>query len=526
MSDASSWRPFRATLVILAVGVVLVGVLAWAATANYNSNEKRLLDLQAHQAATTLGAAISTIQTPLVADYQVAVATGDNTASFRTLARTDVGKGNLFVSVSMWRLGPGSPSPLVVVGQPIVLVRHPAAEAAFFRSTHPSTSLDVTRIFEGRRRRVGFAEMPQGSNGTLLVYAESALPSRSPVAVPKGSGFSDLNFAAYLGAPNHADLLESSVSLPITGQRTTVSVPFGDTKLTLVVAPSHPLSGTLSEWLPWIIVVVGAVGIVVAAFITERLLRRRRTAERLATENELLYSQQRSIAETLQHSLLPVDLPRVPGIEFAVRYVPGVRSIDVGGDWYDVINTDSGDCFVVVGDVSGRGLAAATMMASLRYATRAFVAEGYGPGDVMNRLHNLMHIEKDGRFATVMCGTIDVSNHRITLVNAGHPRPLLITDGTARFVDIPVGPPVGVDPSAGPRPVDVTTGNGATLLAFTDGLIERRGQSIDEGMERLRSAAVVRPGVPLDRLLSEILSEMMPDGSDDDIAILGVRWLT
>ena len=134
--------------------------------------------------------------------------------------------------------------------------------------------------------------------------------------------------------------------------------------------------------------------------MTERLVRRRTHAEFLAEQNARLFSEQRSVAQTLQHSLLPEQLPDFDGLELAVRYVPGVDGVEIGGDWYDVIGRDNGDIIFVVGDVSGRGLRAATVMASLRYAIRAYAAQGDDPAIILAKLAKLIDIVRDGHFAT------------------------------------------------------------------------------------------------------------------------------
>jgi serine phosphatase RsbU (regulator of sigma subunit) len=218
---------------------------------------------------------------------------------------------------------------------------------------------------------------------------------------------------------------------------------------------------------------------------------------------------------------LPEELPEFPGLDLAVRYVPGVDGVDIGGDWYDVIGVDDGRVVFVVGDVSGRGLRAATVMASLRYAIRAYVAQGDPPATILVKLTKLISIARDGHFATVLCGLIDVEGHTVTFANAGHPKPLIVDADRAEFADTPVGPPVGVTTTEYESVTVVIPPNG-TLLAYTDGLFERRGENPDTGLARLRGA--VAGDQPLDGLLDGVLRFMTPDGGHDDTAILGMRW--
>ena len=271
------------------------------------------------------------------------------------------------------------------------------------------------------------------------------------------------------------------------------------------------------------VVISGLVLAVIAAMTAEYLMRRRRLAERLATENAHLYQEQRTIAVTLQRSLLPDAIPSLDGVEIAVRYVPGVGGIEVGGDWYDVIPTGDGSIFFVVGDVSGRGLSAATTMGYLRHAIRAYVAQGGGPAVVLGKLGQLVGRSSDGHFATVLCGSIDVERHLLTVASAGHFAPLVIDHGGTRFIDVPVAPPVGVVPQSVPTESATTLVAGASVVAFTDGLIERRGESLDVGLARLRTVASNQLGT-MDDFLGRLLEELTPEGSSDDIAILGVQW--
>jgi serine phosphatase RsbU (regulator of sigma subunit) len=132
-------------------------------------------------------------------------------------------------------------------------------------------------------------------------------------------------------------------------------------------------------------------------------------------------------------------------------------------------------------------------------------------------------VDRDGQFATVLCGLVDVAGHRITLANAGHPNPLVVGDGTARYATTTIGPPVGVAGQATYTEATISVPENATLLAYTDGLIERRGENIDVGSERLRDAALSSHG-SVEDLLTSILAASIPTGAADDTAILGLRW--
>jgi serine phosphatase RsbU (regulator of sigma subunit) len=166
---------------------------------------------------------------------------------------------------------------------------------------------------------------------------------------------------------------------------------------------------------------------------------------------------------------------------------------------------------------------AATIMARLHFAIRAYAVQGDAPEAILGKLGRLLTIETDRSFATILCAFVDVPGHAVTLVNAGHP-PLLVLDGdTADFVRTTVFPPVGVQESTPYASVSVVVPEGATIVAFTDGLIERRDETIDASLERLRALAV-QPQLDLEQLLTKILTESTTDGYHDDTAILAVRW--
>jgi hypothetical protein len=518
----SPWRSrWRLPVLIVFVGGLLTGLLTWAAAGANASNEHRLLKLQVRQAASALGDALPSIETPLTAAFDVAAAT-HNLQQFTQFIDPDVGPLGPFVSASLWRISPGPPTPLVVVGATPLLGTEGQA-ATLFSQVRVGGELSVTEILRGLRPRLGYGEIPPGQGPAEAVYAEIPLPPHRKAVVSKGSAFSDLDFALYLGhKADPASLIERTAAL--NGYQVVSTVPFGDTVLTLIGTETNPLAGGLSAALPWIAAFLGAAFTAMAAIMAEYLIRRRGLAEVLAADTANLYVEQRTIAETLQHSLLPHDMPTLSGLAIAVRYAPGVGGIEVGGDWYDVIPLGAGQAVFAVGDVSGRGLHAATTMAYLRHAIRAYAAQGGGPAVILSKLSDLIGQPGEGYFATVLCGHIDVDRHLVTVSSAGHFAPLVIEAGTARYVDVAVGPPIGVLPRGEPDESTITVSPGAAVVAFTDGLVERRGENLDVGLDRLARVASGHDG-DVDALVGHLLADLAPEGSDDDIAILGVQWL-
>ncbi|MCW3020074.1 MAG: Two component signal transduction histidine kinase, partial [Solirubrobacterales bacterium] len=363
-------------------------------------------------------------------------------------------------------------------------------------------------------------------------YAEGLLPENRRSRIASGSGFSDLNYALYLGRTrSRKDLLLTSLrQFPITGRQASDVVPFGDSAFTLVVTPRESLGGAFFQSLPWIIAGVGVLLTLAAALITDRLARRRRHAERLAvdldrvaTENERMYTQQRGIAQTLQHALLPDALPELDGMRVGARYVPAASGIDVGGDWYDVVEVDDHGVLLLIGDVSGHGLRAATTMASLRHAALAYAVQDSAPATVLAKLSDFVNSGEHDYFATVLCALIDVQAHTVTVASAGHMAPLLIDGDDGRYVEFRVDVPIGVVGESPYHEAVVSVPSNATLVAFTDGLVERRGEVLDVGLERLRDAAT-GTDLPLEELLSRLAHDLASAEHHDDTAIVGIQW--
>jgi serine phosphatase RsbU (regulator of sigma subunit) len=527
--------PYWLAVAVGAVGLIVTGVLVWISASTYTKNENRLLNLRARDAGTLLTGALPNLQIPLASAAALADATDGSVAKFQSFISPSVGpQGKAqFVSVSLWRLGTGAPERLAMVGATPVLASSPARLASFFRDARQGGKLKVIGLLDAPQPRLGYAFTSPGLTGRSVTYAESALPANRRSRFQSSSAFADLDYALYLGRDETAaNLLVSDLSaLPIRGRRASVTIPFGDTALKFVVTPRRPLAGAFAQRLPWLVGIVGLLLSLGAAALTARLIARRTQAERLARsleviadENRRLYAEQRTISRTLQHALLPERLPTIRGVETSARYETGVKGVDVGGDWYDLIALDDRRLLLVVGDVSGRGVRAAATMAALRFAIHAYAAQNDPPDAILSKLSKLVNVGRSGQLATILCALVDVDAHRLTVTSAGHLPPLLISDGTSTFVESEVGVPIGVRADAQYSSTSIDTAPAATLLAFTDGLVERRGESIDEGLARLRRAASANH-VSLDELVGGLIEDLRLDGGDDDTAIAALRWL-
>lgn len=244
----------------------------------------------------------------------------------------------------------------------------------------------------------------------------------------------------------------------------------------------------------------------------------------LAIRTELM-KVERETAVMLQRSLRPDRPVELDGFELASRYVAGDRRGLVGGDWHDTVLLPSGAVLVVVGDVMGHGLGAARTMIEIRTALRAHALETDEPAELLSRLDRHVRTFHPGQLATVWCALLDRSTGRMRMSLAGHPPPVLRRrGGAAELVDLAPGVPVGVSHPGGRRPAtSVVVEPGDVLCAYTDGLIERRGISLDVGFERLRDV-VATGGDSAESLCAHIMVEMVGNNPpDDDIALLVVR---
>ncbi|WP_052866770.1 SpoIIE family protein phosphatase [Streptomyces niger] len=246
----------------------------------------------------------------------------------------------------------------------------------------------------------------------------------------------------------------------------------------------------------------------------------------------MLFDQEHDLAEALQHAMLPRRIPGVPGARIAVRYRAARLGQDIGGDWYDVIQlpggppSGGGRVAVVIGDVQGHDTRAATLMGQLRIVLRAYAAEGHPPATVMARASAFLHELDPERFATCTYADIDLTTGALQVVRAGHVDPLVRhAEGICRRLPVVGGLPLGLSAEFGQLDYPVTTvrlAPGETLVLCTDGLVERPGHDLDDGMARL--ARAVRTGPQDVQQLADLLCTLSLSGDgEDDMALLLLR---
>ncbi|RLK25779.1 GAF domain-containing protein [Micromonospora sp. M71_S20] len=228
-------------------------------------------------------------------------------------------------------------------------------------------------------------------------------------------------------------------------------------------------------------------------------------------------------ALALQRSLLPTQLPSLPGLDMAARYVPG-HVAGIGGDWYDVFVLPSGWLGLVIGDVSGHGLQSAVIMGRIRSALRAYALVCDDPAEALTLLDRKVGHFEAGNLTTALYAMVSPDRTRIRLSSAGHLRPVLAAPGQPGApVPVHADPPLGTGRRPPPRQqAEVDFPPGAVLVCFTDGLVERRHEVIDVGLEQL--VGVVRPA-PAEEVCATIMDALGAERPTDDIAMLVVHRL-
>ncbi|MFF6916081.1 SpoIIE family protein phosphatase [Streptomyces sp. NPDC012466] len=255
------------------------------------------------------------------------------------------------------------------------------------------------------------------------------------------------------------------------------------------------------------------------------------THSALGIDKAVLYGREAYIADELQRTMLPETLPRPTGVRLASRYLPAAETARVGGDWYDAIPLPGSRVALVVGDVMGHSMTSAAIMGQLRTTAQTLAGLDLPPQEVLHHLDEQAQRLGVDRMATCLYAVYDPVSHRITIANAGHPPPVLLhLGGRAEVLRVPAGAPIGVG-GVDFEAVELDAPAGATLLLYTDGLVESRLRDVWTGIEQLREklAAVAQltgpdHPPPLEALCDEVLDMLGPGDRDDDIALLAARF--
>jgi serine phosphatase RsbU (regulator of sigma subunit)/anti-sigma regulatory factor (Ser/Thr protein kinase) len=249
-----------------------------------------------------------------------------------------------------------------------------------------------------------------------------------------------------------------------------------------------------------------------------------------------LHESERALSDVLRRTMLPDERPSIDGMSLAARYVPTGGGLQVGGDWYDVIDLPTGRTALVIGDVQGHDFKAAGLMGQLRIALRAYAAEGHGPDAVLSRASRFLAGLGEDRFATCLYMEIDPSSGTLDLARAGHPDPVIrLTDGTTLPRHTAGGLPLGIAPDTDYPTTRLVLEPGEILLLCTDGLVETGGHDLESGFKRLN--AILSTGQAdgsletlADTLVDAVQGPLsyrttgpLSDRREDDIALLLLR---
>ena len=344
-------------------------------------------------------------------------------------------------------------------------------------------------------------------SGDLVARAACGIEEevREGVRVPVGIGFAGR--IARTKEPVRLDQVDSTtVANPILwekGIRTMLGVPLqvGDELIGVLHVGRlhlHPFNDADAELLQ-----------VVAERLAGAIQARQLAVERVATA-------------LLERSLLPGRLPKCSGLEFATRYLTPEEL--VGGDWYDVFTVPSGELWMVTGDVAGHGIHAALVMGRVRSSLRSYALLGNDPAEVLKLTSRKVHHFEMETMVTAVCATSSFPYDEFRIASAGHPPPLLVPmDGPSYFADLQTGPPLGVQIEIARSSTVVPLPEGGAMVLYTDGLIERRGEILDEGMERLRRELRPDGADSAEAMCQRLTRAIVKRGVQDDVAIMVVR---
>ncbi|MEU4731036.1 SpoIIE family protein phosphatase [Streptomyces sp. NPDC023588] len=251
----------------------------------------------------------------------------------------------------------------------------------------------------------------------------------------------------------------------------------------------------------------------------------------LGIDKAVLYGREAYIADELQRTMLPDSLPQPTGVRLASRYLPAAETARVGGDWYDAIPLPGSRVALVVGDVMGHSMTSAAIMGQLRTTAQTLAQLDLPPAEVLHHLDEQAQRLGSDRMATCLYAVYDPVAHRITIANAGHPPPVLLhLGGRAEVLRVPPGAPIGVG-GVDFEAVELDAPAGATLLLYTDGLVESRLRDVWTGIEQLRERLATTAQLtgldhppPLEALCDDVLDMLGPGDRDDDIALLAARF--
>jgi hypothetical protein len=530
----SSWvgerrLPVRTSSAVVLMVLVLVALVGSLETRSIvHDQEHRLLRERAAEVGLLLTSAISTVPATLDVQGQILRDTHGSTAAYTRSAAATVAAGPGHLSFAWLRAQPQGGSYVVLASAGAGLrTGEVVADARVdaFAKAIKAKSFAATPVL-GSDRRLGFAIGPPTAPAGTVLYRESALGPVSPPRQAASAPFAELDVVLY-GTPTVQPtqvLTSTTAHFPLTGDVRNQSLAAGASHWLISVKARRPLVGSVTQDAPWVVLGAGILGSLLVAAIVEAAGRRRDAA--LA-----LYASEHQVAETLQRSLLPL-LPTIPGLELAARYLAAGNGQEVGGDWFDAFPIAGGKVGLAIGDVIGHDLRAASAMAQVRAALRAYAVDGDPPGTVINRLDHLVDTFDLTQLVTVIYAVLDPvaadGSRLMRYANAGHLPPLILApDGEvstlAGGASVVIGAPITIEHAQAEHRLEP----GTTLLLFTDGLVEVPGRPLHETLAEL-AVAVAGDGdeIGVEAMCQRIVATAAGRTLRDDIALLAVRIMS
>lgn len=247
--------------------------------------------------------------------------------------------------------------------------------------------------------------------------------------------------------------------------------------------------------------------------------------QRTEAERELRLQREHEIAAALQESLLPHELPVLPRLATAARYLPAAEHSQIGGDWYEVVPLGDTRVGLTVGDVVGKGPAAAAVMGQLRSALTGYLLDGLSPAESLRRLNVFAPRVNGAIGSTCACIVFDPDSGELCWASAGHPAPVVVDAAGARVLTGGIGPALGAADSFLAPQQTTSLPPGASVVLYTDGLVERRDEVLDEGLDRLVTAVSAASRLAPGPLVEQIVEQVLKDGQADDVALVVARHL-
>lgn len=526
-SDRSTRRrwPLRtASTIAVLITLLATAAAVWGAHTVVSDQEKRLLNERASEVSLVLTSAIDSIPAGLSSQGVVLTVTGGSRAAYHQAAQAAVEAGPGELTFAWLRPALDGHGYEVLDAAGTGLHRGEVvndARTQTFDAAMKQTEMVATPVI-GAERKLGFALGPPAAPPHSVLYRETALGPLAPPRAASTAPFSELDVAIY-GTPSvHVAqaLSATTPDLPLTGDVRRLPLEAGASHWLLEVKARQPLVGQVATNAWWVALLVGLAGTVLIAVAVETAARRRDAA--LA-----LYESEHQVAETLQRSLLP-RLPHIPGLELAARYLAGGQGQQVGGDWFDAFPVSGGRVGIAVGDVIGHDVVAASAMAQIRAALRAYAIDGAPPEQVINRLDHLVEQLGLTQLVTVVYGLLEPpaadGSRLLTHTNAGHLAPLVRTaSGEVSTLTAGESVVIGAPITFAHTQVEQRLEAGSTLLLFTDGLVEVPGGSIEDKLGDLSATLAETDVDDLEALCDRIIGTTADRPLRDDVALLVIR---